>query len=723
MAKQQEIAGEFDLQGYLQESGLTLTNVTQDGKYIAQDAEGNEGEIDVNGLFQDIGVSPDKADIKFNTPDTALEVSPVSLPDRFKLEVGNEKGAISYLKQNFEKVLPHPERGLVVKNKGVWQQVDPSGLGEGDPWQMSQELAADVLESTREVGDIAASIVGGLAGGALAGLAGAPTGPGAAATATAGAVAGRTAGVAANSFAMSSLGRFFGTYEAEPEEQARDAGIDAMIALTGEAIVPGGKLIFKGGKKVVKSAGRTAPAIATRRALKSLSESVAGTSKDVLSTFISFFSGAPSKATDQMIDNMDLVDKEAKRIISKVKKSGERLTSNAIDETVASEQVGKLSILVDNYEKQVGKTFKQLEGKMLASPGVKSFTANISESIEPSLKSLASIGVINFDDKAGKYILKNKEEIAEALLGEKPVANLAGKVTKSIENVVNTMNKYVKEGQVTGRDGLKKVLEVRRTLDDMYFDLASRNTNAAKEFTSVMSESVFGTRNSLVESITKSGLGEQYRAMNKFWKDNLPVRALAKQVKNTKTAGILDPERGLNNLYKKLNTGKDADIFMRRIETMGNVAGGAMKSLANRMNATESAKYFSANMPNIYMLAGGPGVVAKAAVAGGLGLAAQETDSALIDAAAGVAALTVFPRGARTVAKAALRAPSFLNPRGTAKAAQALKVGVLGLGSKERAELLSDPQRLLRTIGAAMGPEDFERFQQLFQEKQQLDRQ
>lgn len=724
--EQQKKLGKFDMKGYLAESNLKLVDVTTDGKYVAQDVEGNTGELDVQGIVKELGIPLDKVDIEFNSPDEPLETSPVSLPDRARLEFGNEKGSISFLKNKFEAVVPHPEKGLLVKNKGVWQQVDPTGLGEGDPWKMAQELGADLVETTREAGDIAASFIGGIAGGAAGATAGAavglPTGPGAVATAgmgaAAGAVTGRIAGVATNSFLMSSLGRYLGTYEATPDEQVQDAGIEATLALAGELIIPGGKLVVQGGKQVTGALGRTAPAVALKKAFKEMSTLGDDISKGVLASFVNFFSGTPSKAAGRMIDHIDAVDKEAGNIIKSVRAKGERLTVEAIDDVVGESQIKRLGTLADNYEKQVGKKFKALEAKMIANPQAEKFSANLTEDLQPTIKSLTDMGVVSYDEGAKEYIVNNKEEIATALLGEKPVANMTSRVTRSIENVVSVLNKHVNDGEVVGRDGLEKVLNVRRTIDDMYFDLASRNTNSAKEYTKIMQESVFEARNSLVKRITDSGLGAQYKDMNKFWTDNLPVRALARQVKNTKTAGILDPEKGLNSLYHKLNSGKEANIFMKRIETMGEVAGGLNKGLADDMLNREAAKHYSATMPNIHTLAGGPGLVV-AGVAGGLGYASTQTDNPYIDAMAGVAAATVFPRGARNVAKVALKAPTFLS-KTTPKAMMNLKNTLIGLGNKERGALLSSPETLIRTVTAGMGEEDAQEFMQLFQEHQSL---
>lgn len=228
------------------------------------------------------------------TPETAINKSPVDLTDRFRYSLGNEKGIEADLKLKFPEGVTKDAKGnFTIKKDGSWFRADAKGLGDGDPWERTQELIADAadigpqLAKNIGIGATMGGQKGGRVGAVVGGAVGAattmagdayseeisqfvkdnPVKSAAAATILAavgvkGLKAEGLKGVSKDALpamiigtgaeaARTSLGRLVGTYDATPWEQAGDVGLEALYNLGGSALAAG---IKPTGASIVKAA-------------------------------------------------------------------------------------------------------------------------------------------------------------------------------------------------------------------------------------------------------------------------------------------------------------------------------------------------------------------------------------------------------------------------------------------------------------------------------------
>lgn len=163
------------------------------------------------------------------SPATAMNKSPLSTMDRFKLSLGNEQGNLKYLQQKFEQVAPipgkdgKPTKDLAVLQNGTWHRVDPAS-GEGmDAW----DIAAEYVKDAADLAPIGAGI----------GVAAATN----VATSGMSVPASAAIGGATTALLRTSLGRIVGTYDATPAEQAWDLAFETLLNVGGAKVVAGAK--------------------------------------------------------------------------------------------------------------------------------------------------------------------------------------------------------------------------------------------------------------------------------------------------------------------------------------------------------------------------------------------------------------------------------------------------------------------------------------------------
>lgn len=219
-----------------QDEGYEFLRMGNSGFPVVRDIEtGKEQEFDDIQFLKAEGVDPAQANISYNTPDQALPESPLSITQRAAFAgAGNEKGQIDFLKRNFEDAIPHKDKGWVVKENGVWKQVDPSMFASSDPWEMAKEFGKEMADQSDVV--LNALLTG---GGAALGTIGGP----------AGILAGAAAGGALSGYIRTSLGRLSGTYQATDEEQLKDIGLESLLSLGGQAVALGARPTFQMLKK------------------------------------------------------------------------------------------------------------------------------------------------------------------------------------------------------------------------------------------------------------------------------------------------------------------------------------------------------------------------------------------------------------------------------------------------------------------------------------------
>jgi hypothetical protein len=175
----------------------------------------------------------------------AIQKSPLSFGDRTALAVGNDRGRLNYLKKRYEDARLDKD-GFKVKKDGLWYAADPEGRGEGSAWDKTKELVTDITADI--IPELTHTAAGALAG--LITIGKASTGVGIPAS-IAGAGLLQATAQAGSSAVMSSLGRYYGTYQAEPLEQMLDITKEAALAgVMGHVFKPGAKNI---GQEISKS--------------------------------------------------------------------------------------------------------------------------------------------------------------------------------------------------------------------------------------------------------------------------------------------------------------------------------------------------------------------------------------------------------------------------------------------------------------------------------------
>lgn len=235
------------------------------GRKNAQGLNEEIVDFDYKDFFKnEVGVDASQINIKFNSPETAIDDSPLSFIDRVKYETTKTKAdKARFLKEKFsaDSIKYNPDTGrFLINNNGLWQDADSTGIGGF--------IGSD--------GDV---IAGAVAGGAIA--AKAVAGPLLAATAITGGVAspitaaigvGATALGAGVGAAMARLGTFAAAKQAgiRTEEDASEImaelGKEGLLAMAGEVAVPIVKLGAKATAKVLgDSVRKIAKSVTTPR--------------------------------------------------------------------------------------------------------------------------------------------------------------------------------------------------------------------------------------------------------------------------------------------------------------------------------------------------------------------------------------------------------------------------------------------------------------------------
>lgn len=235
----------FDAQSFMKDAGFKLIGSTDNaGQVRVVGPDGKEGTLDLNGLLKEVGAEGARVDI--NDPRSALPTSPADWMERAALSFGDKKGNMAYLKSRYEDVNLSADGDFTVKKNGVWHQVDPENLGDGQGWDIAGDMADFAKDALIEAGEFAGTVAGGSLGALAGGLGAGP-----------GALAGRVAGAALASSASVAIGRFLNTYGGDGEDIAKDIAWDSTLALGGElipigmreAILPG---LAKAGRKIAE---------------------------------------------------------------------------------------------------------------------------------------------------------------------------------------------------------------------------------------------------------------------------------------------------------------------------------------------------------------------------------------------------------------------------------------------------------------------------------------
>jgi hypothetical protein len=495
----------FDAGGYLNSQGLKFQGVSESGDHQFQTPQGEVVSLDVKGYLKSKGVPADKLALEFNTPDAPLDSSPVGMWDRVKLALGNNKGGVKYLKSKFEDAAFSEDHGLMVKDKGVWQKVDKSATASwSDPW----ELTRDIVEGGVSILPSAAASAKGAAVGLAAGPVGAIVGAG---------VGGATAGAATRGI----LGRLAGTYEATPEEELKDVGLDFLLNAGGQGLALGAKPTLQAFGTAVKNIVK-----ATK-----VDKAAAGTI-DVMADVLGRTTGAGSVRMRTVFDQTDDVMRALQKskvgaasehdMILNLKRNSLRKVGAIVSEApkALSRKFGALvddlsASVGDDFVVNVGQTIKDTQNDLVEA-GLGKW---VTESAKPASASVAAIGEsLEQATKApGKRVfqLLSDDEIAKRVTLGKPGQMLDDATKESIGKVVSAFQKYEKIGPLKGKAAAKALMEIKRNVNATFDDIIDSGASPSVERVITQLREGFGTR--LGQHFHKAGVADKYTATSQLY--------------------------------------------------------------------------------------------------------------------------------------------------------------------------------------------------------------
>jgi hypothetical protein len=456
------------------------------------------------------------------TPETPINKSPLDVVDRLKLAAGNKVGKLQYLKTKFGDATIDKKGNFLVNQDGSWFRVDADGLGDGDAWDRTKELLADMTDLSDIALSTAGSLAGAAGGAAVGGVAGLGVGAGP------GSVAGAALGGAAAEGLRSSLGRLVGTYDATPEEQIKDIGWEGLLAMGGQTVALGAKPVLG----MMKSA------------LSNISTSATNVAKEMSSGVWAQLTGqprwalrramdAPADVIDKAQDALKLIPRGASPVDAIDKIAGKQ---NVILEGMASEADGALK---GQYKKDLGE---------LVARTPETFSADVKTMVNEAKIALHDAGYGKIVGKPGseKFIPLTTEEIAAKMaVPEEQLPKILGPDTrKALNEVASILNDYGKFGTLSGKTGAAKTVELKRALNESFDHLLGENVPAS------IRQIVISTKKNIEQNIGKSftqaGVGEKFVAMNNnyaTYKDAVDLLTKAVRSKNP---------TDIDNLVKKL---------------------------------------------------------------------------------------------------------------------------------------------------------------------------
>lgn len=585
----------FDAKAFMESEGLTFKGLARPGVALVETPDGQESEFDVSGFLASEGVS--NAQIEYNTPDSALEQSPVDLIDRFKMSFGNTKGNAAYLKNKFEGVTVMDGGELAVKDAGVWKKVDPSGFGDKDGWQVS-EMLGDLADLGGIGVDVAGQVAGGAAGAAIA--------PGV------GAIAGASAGAGAATAVNAVLGRVMGTYEATPEELVKEVGLNTAMGALGEVVGLGAKhmvmpairnFIQKGGmltdgsKRVMSNMLQSTTGVESRvwddafnnpAEYKAIMESIEAAAQNPVSLIDDVVPGAASSVAAGSNEAMDMAARRSMH-------GPVRALAEEAPERLSAQWRGKRSSLVANTPDDV----------------VIDATKPVSETLSLIQMNLQKSGLLNEEALInGKFVFKKSKEIASRLAIKTEEADL---FTSSVKDYLSAMSHVLREETPkTGKPAMNALLDVIKKSDDAYYNIVDGNPAIQNIFAGATAE----LRAALINTAPQKMLNNEsgvfaINNLNKWYSTLKPAAQKAKQAVEKGTQGI----DSLIDMYDRpaARSLTGAQVF----ESLATLAASpeAGQAALSRIRVTNGARKIMSTAPRGL---GGGGLVRQAA--GALGM-------------------------------------------------------------------------------------------------------
>lgn len=543
----------FNIKDYVEGQGMKLIGAgSRPGTALVQNAEGHQLEFDAKEVVPDFskqyGIKPSDINIEFNSPEAPIGDSPVDVTDRFKLAFGNASGSLSYLKSKFGDAKYIPEQGLVVKNKGVWQPVDPSNLG--DPWKTSKEIASDAAElipaAVSIAGQIGAGALGGSAGLAAAGPAGAAAGARLASGAAGGAVeAGRAL-----------IGRYLGTYDATPESLVKDIGIETAIALGGSQLAAGVKPALSA---LVRSAG-------------SLGEAAAPAMKSFWAETVGKLTGNSSERVAVWMDK-DLGGEVAKTLDRAAVGRG----SDELPEFLAKQVNDRSEQFLESAQPALTRKYGEKLGELKVA-AKNMGEVNLGAIPTRALNDLEQAGIVYAEQgkEPGKLIYKVMDD-ARAVAYQnagKEAQLLSPQAQKELAPLIKQLNNYTAFDKASGSEAAERMMSMQKAMNEL------ARTSEKDGFTpltkSILDRTKTTTRSQIMSVFEEQGLAQNYLdTVNVYQKYADAVKEAQKLLKSDS-----GPQRFARALTSNVVRHSQADEMSKNlVELMGNSGKEQLKSL------------------------------------------------------------------------------------------------------------------------------------------------
>lgn len=441
------------------------------------------------------------------SPLTPINRSPLDLSDRVKLSLGNKVGKLNYLKQRFDGAEIDKHGNFLINDGGSWYRADPDFLGDGDAWQRTKEIIADMADLS-DIGVVTAGQIGGAAAGATVAsptIAGVP----------AAAIAGGALGAAAGGALKSRLGRLVGTYSASPEEEIKDAALEGVLGLGGEVVGLGAKVGMK----------------AIRGAFSRIGESAANQSKELLSAAMGQAYGYPRASFRRAMDDPKVLD-IADNII---KRGGRSADVNKLNQLVTAEKTAIVSEMAEEAPKALQKQF-ELGVKEIEQALPKDFSVDLAKTVVDVGDTLASAGLLK-SEKVGKktvFSVFNPKELAQQFgteIDQLPKI-LSPEMMRNVNMVAKSLNTYSALPKVNGKLAARKLLEVKNAMNDVFGELIERAPEGSR-LKALGADMKNRSNQVFAQRFADAGVGPQYIAMNKKYTELADSAKMLQQLRNT----------------------------------------------------------------------------------------------------------------------------------------------------------------------------------------------
>lgn len=552
-----------------------------------------------------------------NSPETAMNKSPLSATDRMNLSFGNVPGNINYLKKRYQdakqvtddkgKLTPD----LAVLDGGTWYRVNPVNGDIQDPWERTKEYMKDAATYAPEALGVGVAL-------------GTDFVSGGASTPATAAIAGATAaGV------RTSLGRIIGTYDATPAEQAWDVGFESLLNA-------GGSKILAGVKPSAKYIADKLPAIAEAfkdtvepwipNAAKSASSAIvdaasagASSAKGLLKkALVGYSVGEPN--FDTMVENTDRV----RGLMKNLNDMSGGDVAKYHDEALRS-QLGVVQKIADNTRSTLTSIYGQMRNKILANVP-ENFSTNLedpvysaySKAIQNGLgvlqvggKELSGTAALEHIAEKGMknsgFRMYSQDELTSAIARGAPLDKGVGSLATDkeahglLQDFYKNLGKFTGGADRSGVEGARSLMDFKKVAGDLSQQMADTEVGQSNpQIRMLINEAKSSMDNSVYQELKKHGMGDKFLEMNKTY-DNLSDKFKPLLQAKKQADGAVGPKayEGLLNTFLS-RPGKNASARFAIDDAIQAADAHGLKALSQKLiddklgiQVAEAAKAFN----------------------------------------------------------------------------------------------------------------------------------